>query len=112
MMRRGLRSLSPEGGMAAFARLLGQASAQVGVLPLDLEKILAPFPPGSEPPLLAELALGRVREKRPRSSSTRPELVVQVEQAPAGRRRGVVLSHVRNHVVGVLGLDSSSAPDA
>ncbi len=111
MTRQGLRSLSPEEGLAAFARLLGQASAQVGVLPLDLAKILAPFPPGSEPPLLAELAQGLVRQKGPKVLSARPELVVQVEQAPAGRRRGLVLAHVRSHVLGVLGLDPSSAPD-
>src|SRR5207244_6061045 len=49
MTRQGLRSLSPEEGMAAFARLLGQASAQVGVVRLDPEKILAAFPAGSDP---------------------------------------------------------------
>src|SRR5204863_7819976 len=59
MARQGLRALSPAEGLAAFARLLGQATAQVGVLPLDRAKFLAPFPPGSEPPLLAELARGR-----------------------------------------------------
>ena len=109
-MRQGFRLLSPEQGMAAFERVLSYGSAQVGVLPLDLAKVLAPFPPGTEPPLLSELAAGRVPEKTGEPSSTRPELVARLEQTAPGKRRAAILAYVRAHVLSVLGLDPASAP--
>jgi acyl transferase domain-containing protein/NADPH:quinone reductase-like Zn-dependent oxidoreductase/NAD(P)-dependent dehydrogenase (short-subunit alcohol dehydrogenase family)/acyl carrier protein len=111
IMRQGLRLISPAEGLAAFERLLAQPSPQVGVLPFDIAKLLAAFPPGGEPPFLAELAQGRVREKAVRAPSARPELIAQIEQAPVARRRGLVLAHVQAQVLGVLGLPPASAPD-
>ena len=112
IMRQGLRLLSPAEGLAAFERLLAQPSPQVGVLPFDLAKLFAAFPPGAEPSFLAELAQGQVREKAAvRAASARPELIAQIEQAPVARWRGLVLAHVRAQVLGVLGLPPASAPD-
>jgi len=107
-LRQGLRLLSPEEGLAAFARVLGHGSAQIGVLPLDLGKLLAPFPPGTEPPLLAELAEGRAPEEA--EPAAPPELVAQLAQVPPAKRRPAILAHVRAQVLSVLGLNPASAP--
>ncbi len=108
LRRQGLRLMAPAEGLAAFEQILGHRSAQVGVLPLDLAKLLEQFPRGTEPPLLAELAEGRAPEKP--EPVARPELVAQLEQAPLGKRRPAILAHVRAQVLSVLGLDPASAP--
>jgi acyl transferase domain-containing protein/NADPH:quinone reductase-like Zn-dependent oxidoreductase/acyl carrier protein/SAM-dependent methyltransferase len=109
--QQGIALLPTEGALVSLERLLGHRSPQVAVLALDLSKALEALP-AARGPLFADLVRTVPPQKDRPSGPPRPELVDQLEQAPAGKRRGVVLTHVRAQVLSVLGLDPSSVRDA
>ncbi|HKC11660.1 MAG TPA: beta-ketoacyl reductase, partial [Vicinamibacteria bacterium] len=91
-------------GVAVLERLLHSGRTQVTVLPVRWPRFLAQFSAGNEPPFLSELA----REVRPGSTAASPaaELRRRLEETPPGKRRRLVLGHVREQALRVLALES------
>src|SRR5262249_26111836 len=108
----GLAPIPPDEGMAVLERLLDSAVAQVTVLPVQWPRFLAQFEAGAEPRLFAEGA----REVRPTASARSAaagavDLRKRLEETAPGKRRRVVLAHVREQVLRVLALDPSQPLD-
>ena len=105
----GFNPLAPEQGFSAFTEARRIDRAQVAVLPIRWKKFFAAMPAGNPPALLADLAV-TAKHKAPRDSAPATpssEFVDQVRKAPAHRREALVLNHVREQVVRVLGLDAA-----
>ena len=102
----GIRLIAPEDGIEALERILSQTrerAAGVAVLPIDWTRF-ASAAPGGASPLLDDLV---PRETATPSSLPSPELLQQVEAAPAGNRKDLILAFVRKEAERVLGLDGS-----
>jgi NADPH:quinone reductase-like Zn-dependent oxidoreductase/short-subunit dehydrogenase/acyl carrier protein len=105
----GLRFLTPDEGIAALDRALDQRAAQLAILALDRSLF---FKDQAVPPLFHELvATAAAVAPGVPEPSARPELLARLDELPAGQRRAQLYAHVRDQVLGVLGLDRSAAPD-
>jgi hypothetical protein len=84
---KGVDTISPEQGTQILGTLLGHASAQVGVLPIEWSRFLEQFDGGELPPILS--AISHQVEPRPTRPKTRPEHVdlrQQLAEAPPAKR--------------------------
>ncbi len=104
LARRGLGSLSPEQGLSALERLVGQSGVQVAVMPFDFGQWSDSDPTAASSPLLARLAEengGRAAGASVTSRSVR-EALLAVE--PGRRRRALLEGHLKHRVAQVLRL--------
>ncbi|WBB80648.1 type I polyketide synthase [Micromonospora sp. WMMD882] len=104
----GIGGISPEQGIEALEQILRTDLAQVGVLPVTWPTYLRGFAPGAEPALLRELGRA-VRTSGPRAADpTPPELLPdRLAAVPPQDRLDLLRRHVRDQVVGVLGLPAT-----
>jgi acyl carrier protein len=105
----GLGSIAPAQGLAALELLLSEDLAQVGVMPVDWSKLLARFPSGMEPPVLAQLAEDHRRAREP--SREWQKLVENLKAAPPAERHEMLVSHMQQRARSVLGLLPSQSVD-
>ena len=82
------------------------------MLPVDWPQVAAQFALGSEPPVLADL----IRETRSRtpddqSQASEPEILRQLENAPAHMRHHLLITTMRASVGKILGLEASLTVD-
>ena len=104
----GIGIIDADQGIAALEQLLRRpAVAQAGVLPADWTKVLAQYAPGTEPPLLRGVAPERNRAVARAASTpaTRATLIDQLRDVPASSRPALLVAHVRDQAIRVLGLD-------
>ncbi len=100
--RQGLDLISPEQGMALLGLLPTAGQAQIGVLPIRP----ATFAPTA--PFFAEL-----KPVKPKTATAVPPvtpsqtLAELLAEAPASKRQGLLLAHIREVVRRVLGFDAS-----
>jgi acyl transferase domain-containing protein/NADPH:quinone reductase-like Zn-dependent oxidoreductase/short-subunit dehydrogenase len=92
---RGMGMIDPEEGLALLERALRADETQLAVLPVDWSRFLKPFV-GSVPPFLS----GLTRE----TTARRAEFLEQLNEAPAGRRREMLVKFLREQAIRVLGL--------
>lgn len=126
---RGIGQIDPEDGWAALWHLMEQspgpgAPVQVGVFPVDWAKFLA----GGAPPFFRELAVaqaplletmergGNRSNGRKEAGSLEPSgqalrMRQRLAEAPASKRRALLLAHVRDEANKVLGLPPAQAID-
>lgn len=108
----GMGSISPQEGLRALERLIGERSVHAGVLPVqDWEKVLREYASGSQPPFLAEIPR---RTRTTTAPAPPPELdvIAQMESAPSAERQRLLSRYVRQQALKVLGLDASQHIDA
>jgi acyl transferase domain-containing protein/NAD(P)-dependent dehydrogenase (short-subunit alcohol dehydrogenase family)/acyl carrier protein len=119
----GLESLSPAQGIAALERVLREPVAQIGVMPLHLERWFRAFALAAEIPLLADLAEGTSSASAPPAESEVAREIRALESEQARLRRldawlreqiGLVLKMDPKRIdadrsVGELGFDSLMA---
>jgi acyl carrier protein len=85
----------------------------VAVLPIDWPRFLARFPAGGAPALFSLLGAASPEEAREsRAPATPARMRHRLEEAPAAERRELLLAHVREQVIRVLGLDPSRPPSS
>jgi hypothetical protein len=126
---RGIGTISPEEGWQALWYLMRQsakaadAPAQVGVFPVDWAKFLAPgasaffFDMAAATPLQPQTAdTGRARtngHRDPGASGVTAEIGIRqrLEEAPASKRRPLILAFVRDEANKVLGLPPGQTID-
>lgn len=94
----GVGVIEPQQGIAILAQLLETTSAQVAVLPVDWDRYLARVPPGSNLSFLERVAsLASVKAKP-------PQLLLDLQQAPAHKRKTMLIQRLRGLLAKVIGL--------
>ena len=98
-----LGQIAPAQGIAALEHILQRDNIQIGVLPIKLGTSAAHF--NDEPPfrLRATSVSATVAESSHRAAP-QPELLSQLVQAPAARKRSLLAAYLRLQVINVLGL--------
>ncbi|HEY3919472.1 MAG TPA: SDR family NAD(P)-dependent oxidoreductase, partial [Stellaceae bacterium] len=97
---KGVGSMSPGDGVAAFAAILGAAAAQVGVLVMDWPRFIGR---AHAPPFLADMAAA--------ASEAEPTLDMtdRLRAAQGAERRTLLVRHLRALVARVLDMESAEA---
>jgi NADPH:quinone reductase-like Zn-dependent oxidoreductase/acyl carrier protein len=106
--RWGVRPITPEQGLLAFERILGQDNAQVGVIPVEWPKFFRQYAPGGEPLFLSEL----LREPRVGGQTREGHaLLRRLREAPMSQRAALLTECITAEVGKVLGFDRSQSVD-
>ena len=106
LSQRGIESLVPEQGMAAWELAARRGTAQVGVFPVQWATHLRQLPRGAETSFLAALA----DELEPADAGTAAspagaELVQRLAEASPDERLALLADHVQAQVRAILGFD-------
>jgi myxalamid-type polyketide synthase MxaB len=104
----GIDGISPGEGTQILGMLLGHASAQVGVLPVEWREFLLQF--DEPPPVLAGIARQFGPKLEPRSE--RVNIREQLGRVPSSKRHEFLSRHVRDQATRVLGLESGQSLDS
>jgi acyl transferase domain-containing protein/SAM-dependent methyltransferase/acyl carrier protein len=105
----GVGALSPEEGLEALGRLLGTGVAQATVAVVDWVKFRPVYEARANRRLLERIEIPSAPKARGKQEI--PALRRLVEETPPHGQWEVLLAHVRDQVVDVLGLDPSRTPD-
>lgn len=125
----GGQTIFPEEGMAVLLELMGQPRAQVGVLPLDWGVYAQQF--AQVPAWLSNLVQAAQKKQRRAVTAVsagrfahddeqraitgqvveRPSILQALEDAPPNKQQELLLNHVSEQVVKVVGLDSVQEVD-
>jgi acyl carrier protein len=109
---RGLGWIEPSTGFAWLERLLRAGVTHAAVLPIDWQRFASKLPPGVDRAyfraVLPQLADAPLAEAGRRAEAGKLE---QWKSAPESERRSLVLAHVQERALGVLGLDASTTLD-
>jgi acyl carrier protein len=106
---RGLRWIAPEQGFARLAQLLATGVPHAAVLPIDWNRFLGSHAIADRQwfaGLGATVAASTVTGATPAA-----DVVASWRAAPEGSRRALVISHLRDQALQVLGLDASVQVD-
>ena len=110
-MDQGVGLIPPAQGVQVLGELLRQRSAQVGVLIIDWTMLLGQVPVDARSPVYSRVALeSPARQNADPGATPRHELLRQLEEVPPGKREAILLAHVQEQVVKVLGLNPSRPP--
>jgi len=105
--------IPPAEGVQALDHILRQDPPQVAVLPIDWPRFLGQFPSGGVPPLFSLLVGGSGKEARDgRPAGAPAQMRRRLEDAAPAERGELLLAHVREQVVRVLGLDPARPPSS
>jgi acyl carrier protein len=98
----GAEMIPPAQGFAALGELMARGVSQMTVLPVRWSAVLKD---GQDvPPLLADM--GREAEPPPKKASKpKREMLLRLAEAPEAERGAMVVGHVREEALKVLGLD-------
>lgn len=111
LVAQGLNPIAPEQGLHVLGEVLGQAYAQIGVLPINWSAFREQFPAGMPLPLLSELApKARSHEEVTEVSEQQHKLLQRLERATGSDRQELLVPYVQERVTEILGLDSSVRP--
>ncbi|MCB9147713.1 MAG: type I polyketide synthase [Caldilineaceae bacterium] len=95
----GLQPILPPQGLQALGELMGQGAAQVAVMPMEWSKWLQQY--AEIPPFLQNFTAHL--EAVNTSAAERLGILQQLQNAPANKRRSLLVDHVRRAVGKVLG---------
>ncbi len=111
----GIGTLTPEQGLRALERLLGEPAPQVAVLPIDWRKFFEHAHGGTPPPLFSELGsrelAGSPSVEKERVTAPVLGLREQLAGLPESRIRPAVAAFVRERALRALGLDPARDVD-
>ena len=101
----GMMSITPQQGVEALERLIGQHAAQVGVMRVQMRRWQQLFPRVADWPFLERLALDEVgpRRSRAQSSALRNALMA----LPAQQRRALLESRLQEELARILRVNPS-----
>ncbi|HET8660025.1 MAG TPA: type I polyketide synthase, partial [Micromonosporaceae bacterium] len=102
----GIGGIAPDQGIEMLEQILRDDPVQVGVLPVEWPRYLRRLPPGEEPALLRELGRTmRAGQQRTDAAAQWGQVRERIEAAAPQDRFDLLLAHVRDEVVNVLGLE-------
>lgn len=102
----GIKTLSPEEGLAVLERLLNNSaelSPQIAAMSADWSKVILQLPTGLEPLFLSKLATKADLPGSPRSSG----IYQKLKELPAPERKAVAIASIKEDVSATLGIDIS-----
>ncbi len=102
---RGARSLTPEEGLAALARLLESGSPQAAVAPIDMRQWAAFYPAAAASPMLSRLWAGEPAGAP--ATATEEPLLARLAGTSPGERAPMLLGWLRGEASRVLHLAES-----
>ena len=103
---RGLRRITPETGFAALKQLLRANVACGIVLPIDWSRFLARLPEGFGREFFAAVAPSDAERVAPSPAQRQgPTIEDQLRTAPASQRRQLMIAHLKDRTLHVLGLE-------
>jgi len=106
---RGMQSMKPADALMALGQALDQRrQGQIALMAADWAQFLAHFPGGATPRILLEIAKDKPNEERIRQAQ---QFRRQLEAAPPGKRKDLMLTHLRSLVVQVMGFEPSHVID-
>ena len=110
--RSGLLPMDTGTALDAMARLLATGAAQATVAHVDWTALASVYESRRRRPLFADLAT-EPAAARPAAKASRPsaDLATRFRQAPASRKRDLVLAHVKAEVARILGLEGTQPID-
>jgi acyl transferase domain-containing protein/NADPH:quinone reductase-like Zn-dependent oxidoreductase/SAM-dependent methyltransferase/acyl carrier protein len=110
---KGFQSIQPQQGFRILARLLKQAPAQIGVMPVDWRQYSDSFSRRFTSTLLSELRGQRdVRASKPQDKGPSESVIQRLNGAPPTKRQGLLTDYVRAQATKVLGLDHARPIDS
>jgi hypothetical protein len=111
--QQGIGAIAPAQALQMLQRLLQEAPAQVGVVPVNWSRLMQHLGASGNAPFFSELASGPARrEPEGPAGEGATEFRRQLDQAPPRKRGQMLLEYVRSQVAGVLALKSSqTVPD-
>lgn len=107
----GIESIPLEQGLSLLEQFLGQATSQVGVLPIDWSVFKQQFGDRKQLPLLSELIGSEPPKETKQALPKQHELLQRLEALPPGNRHSLLISHIQSEVANVLELERSHLPD-
>ena len=107
----GVGSIAPEEGAQIFKRLLQMSPTQVGVLPVDWNRLASQVREGEIQPILQELISQVQSSEKKGTAQVSTDVLHQLENAAAEDRHDLLMSHVHEQVARVLGLDPAQPID-
>jgi acyl transferase domain-containing protein/acyl carrier protein len=106
----GIESIPLEQGLSLLELFLGQATSQVGVLPIDWSVFKQQF--GDRKQLLLSELIGSEPPKETKQALPKQyALLQQLEAVPPGNRHSLLISHIQSEVANVLELERSHLPE-
>ncbi|MEI2583210.1 SDR family NAD(P)-dependent oxidoreductase, partial [Scytonema sp. PRP1] len=109
----GLSSIAPDLGLQVLKQVLGQASSQVGVLPIDWSVLRQQLSLGGQlPPLFFEL-FGKTKTQAETDLASVPQsdILQKLQAAPASDRLSLLTAYIQGEVAKVLKFPPSQLPD-
>ncbi|QQR41971.1 SDR family NAD(P)-dependent oxidoreductase [Myxococcus xanthus] len=103
----GVEAFTPAEALEAFGKAFSRAQPQLTLLQVQWSRYLAQFPRGAAPTLLADVA-GQVRAEPEADGPSASELRRRLDTAEPRQRMALLLEHVLDAAVRVLGLDAST----
>ena len=104
----GIGMIEPAQGVKALELALDQDVPQIAVLPMNWSAYLHGLQGGKEPSLFSEIAAAiRAREKGKNFSAKESDFRKQLEKSDLEDRMELLENHIREQVVGTLGLKST-----
>jgi acyl transferase domain-containing protein/SAM-dependent methyltransferase/acyl carrier protein len=107
----GIGTIAPRQGLQMLEQMLHEDMKHIAVMPIDWRKYLRALPAGARSPLLSDLAEPPTVAAEKSTATACYDFLQQVHQAPRNKRRSMLLAHVREHAIKVLGLNQSFALD-
>ena len=104
---RGIGTISPDEGLAAFEQLLLQPAAQVGVVRLNWPKFLGLFPTDGEPPLFSSIAEALQQLESEQGAGGAIDLQAKWQETPVEEQEPLLIDYLKTTLAKVLGLDAS-----
>jgi acyl transferase domain-containing protein/acyl carrier protein len=108
---RGIGTITPEVGVAAFGAALTDGVTQVAIVPIDWPVLRANWP-GTVPPLLSELADEATSPRATAASAAEEAFGDALAKAAPERRHEILVTLLQAQVAKVLGLDATSTIDS
>jgi acyl carrier protein len=107
LARVGMAALAPEDALDALEYLLGADVTQAAVAQVDWRVFLPIYEARSRRPVL-ELLVAQLNSAQLPTPAGKPELLQQLELAPARERAALLVARIQREVARVLGLESTS----
>ncbi|AKQ65466.1 Malonyl CoA-acyl carrier protein transacylase [Myxococcus hansupus] len=104
----GVEAFTPAEALDALGRAFGLARPQLTLLQVQWSRYLAQFPRGATPTLLAEVA-SQARTEPEVDVPSASELCRRLDAAPPRQRLALLLEHVLDAAVRVLGLEATAS---
>ncbi len=108
---RGIGTITPEVGVAAFGAALTDGVAEVAVVPIDWSVLRANWP-GPVPPLLSDLVGDATAPGATATPAAEEAFVEALAKAAPEQRRAVLATLLQVQISRVLGLDAASTIDS